>query len=230
MGPGVWGCTVPEGQAAVVAVGVALCACVGGRSGGACTGSAAGRSGVPWRGRGFWWACVAAVLLAAGRVPCAGATGGVRGVGLPVGLWAGSLCGCAVPGGCSGLVPTTPVFVGLGVVPLPAGDARCPLSPVVVWCCVGCRCAARLDARSCRGLCGMPALDGAGSFVVCVASVACCWCGAATGVGGPEVDGLGDVEDVAADIRARTFVALVAVVARDQGGRVVMVAVVLRGE
>ena len=41
---------------------------------------------------------------------------------------------------------------------------------------------------------------------------------------------LGDVEDVAADVRARTFVALVAVVARDQGGGVVMVAVVFRGE
>ena len=44
------------------------------------------------------------------------------------------------------------------------------------------------------------------------------------------MDGLGDVEDVAADVRARTCVALVAVVARDRGGRVVMVAVVLRGE
>jgi hypothetical protein len=47
---------------------------------------------------------------------------------------------------------------------------------------------------------------------------------------GAEVDGSGDVEDVAADVRARTFVALVAVVARDRGGGVVMVAVVLRGE
>ena len=53
------------------------------------------------------------------------------------------------------------------------------------------------------------------------------WCG--DGCGGAEVDGLGDVEDVAADFRARTFVALVAVVARDRGGRVVMVSVVLRG-
>ena len=44
------------------------------------------------------------------------------------------------------------------------------------------------------------------------------------------MDGSGDVEDVAADVRARTFVALVAVVARDRGGGVVMVAVVLRGE
>ena len=230
VGPGVWGCTVPEGRAAVVSVGVAVCSFVGGPSGGVCTGSALGRSGVPWCGRGPGRACVAAARLAASRGPCAGATGGVRGVGLPVGLWAGSLCGCAVPGGCLGWVPTAPVFVGLGVVPLPAGDARYLLSPVVVWCCVGCRCAARLDARSCPGLCGVPALDGAGSPVVRVASVACCWCGAATGVGGAEVDGLGDVEDVAADIRARTFVALVGVVARDWHGRVVMVAVVLRGE
>ena len=230
VGPGVWGCTVPEGRAAVVSVGVAVCACVGGPSGGLCTGSAAGRSGVPWCGRGSVQACVAAARLAAGRGPCAGVTGGARGVGLPVGLWASSLCGCAVLGGCSGWAPTAPVFVGLGVVPLPAGDAQCPMSPVVLWCCVGCRCAAGLDARSYRGLCSVPALDGAGSPVARVASLACCWCGAATGVGGAEVDGLGDVDDVAAGIRAPTFVALVAVVARDGGGRVVIVAVVLRGE
>ena len=174
VGPGVWGCRVPEGRPAVMSVGVAVCACVGGLSGGACTGSAAGQSGVLWCGRGSGWACVAAAWLAAGRGPCAGGTGGVRGVRLPVGLWAGSLCGCAVPGGYSGWVPTAPVFVKLGVVPIPAGDARCPLSPVVVWCCVGCRCAARLDARSCRGLCGVPALDDAGSPVVRVASLACC--------------------------------------------------------
>ena len=49
-------------------------------------------------------------------------------------------------------------------------------------------------------------------------------------MGGAEVDGSGDVEDVAADVWARTFVALVAVVAQDRGGGVVMVAVVLRGE
>ena len=184
VGPGMWGCTVPEGQAAVVSVGVAVCACVAGPSGGVCAGSTAGRSSVPWCGRGSGWACFAAAWLAAGRGPCAGARDGVRGCALPVGLWAGSLCWCAVPGGCSGWVPTAPVIVGLGVVPLPAGDARCPLSPLVVCCCVGCRCAARLDARSCWGLCGVPALDGAGSPVVCTASVACCWCGAATGVGG----------------------------------------------
>ena len=132
VGPMVSGCTVPEGRAVVMSVGVVVCACVGGPSGGVCAGSAAGRSGVPWRGRGSGWACVAAACLAAGRAPCAGATGGVRGCGLPVALWAGSLCGCAVPGDCSGWVPTAPVCVGLGVVPLLAGDARCPLSPVVV--------------------------------------------------------------------------------------------------
>ena len=71
----------------------------------------------------------------------------------------------------------------------------------------------------------MPALDGAGASVVRVVSVARCWCFVATGVGGAEVDGLGDVEEVAADVQARTFVALVAVVARDLGGGVVIVAV-----
>ena len=75
----------------------------------------------------------------------------------------------------------------------------------------------------------MPALDGDGPPVVRVASAACCWCGSAAGVGGAELDWSGDVEDIAADVRARTFVALVAVVARDRGRGVVMVAVVLRG-
>ena len=79
-------------------------------------------------------------------------------------------------------------------------------------------------------LCGVPALDGAGASVVRVALVARCCCGVATGVGGAEVDGLGDVEDVAADVRARTFVALVAVVAQDRCGGVVIVAVLRDGE
>ena len=119
-----------------------------------------------------------------------------------------------------------PLFVGLGMAPLPAGDARCPWIPAATWCCGGCHCAARLNARSCRGLCGVPALVGAGASVVRVASVSRCWCGVATGVGGAEVDGLEDVEDVAADVaRARTFVAVVAVVARDRCGGAVMVAV-----
>ena len=68
------GCTVSEGRAVVVSVGVAVCACVGGLSGGVYAGPAAGRSGVPWRGRGSGWACVAAAWLAAGRGPCADAT------------------------------------------------------------------------------------------------------------------------------------------------------------
>ena len=142
-----------------------------------------------------------------------------------MGLGVGFLCGCAVPGGCSGLVPTAPVFVGLGMAPLPAGDARCPWICVAVWCCGCCCCAARLEASSCQGLCSVPALDGARASVVRVASVARCWCGVVTGVGGAEVDGLGDVEDVAADVQARGFVALVAVVVRYRGGGVVMVAV-----
>ena len=50
------------------------------------------------------------------------------------------------------------------------------------------------------------------------------------GCGGGGGGWFGDVEDVAADVRARTFVALVAVVARGRGGGLVMVAVVLRGE
>ena len=50
-------------------------------------------------------------------------------------------------------------------------------------------------------------------------------------MGGAVVDGPEDVEDVAADgAWARTFVALVAVVARDRGGGVVMVAVLRDGE
>ena len=86
VGPGTWGCMVPEGRAAVVSVGVAVCACVGGPSGGVCAGSTAGRSGVPWCGRGSRWSCVAPAWLAAGRGPCAGAADGVRGCRLPVGL------------------------------------------------------------------------------------------------------------------------------------------------
>ena len=74
-----------------------------------------------------------------------------------LGLEIGSPCGCAVPGGCWGWVPTAPVFVGLGTAPLP--------------------------------------------------------------------------EDVAVDgARARTFVALAAVVALDRGGGPVMVAVLREEE
>ena len=145
-----------------------------------------------------------------------------------MGLGVGSLCGCAVPEGCSGRVPTAPVFVGLGTATLLAGDARCPWIPVAACCCGGCRCAARLDTRSCQALRGVPTLDGAGASLARVASAVRCWCGVATGVGGAEVDG---PEDVAADsARARTFVALVPAVARERGGGVVMVAVLREEE
>ena len=89
-----------EGLAVVVSVGVAVCACVGGPWGGAYAGPAAGRSGVPWCGRGSGWACVAAAWLVAGRGLCEDATGGVRGCGLPVGLGAVSCAGVR----CRGVV------------------------------------------------------------------------------------------------------------------------------
>ena len=129
---------------------------------------------------------------------------------------------------------TAPIFVGLGTAPLPAGDARCPSIPVATWFCGRCSCAARLDARSCPGRCGVLALDGARGSVVSVASAACYWCGVVTGAWGAEVDRTKDVEafwpcgtPTPNGPRAGTFVALVAVVARDQGGWLVMV-VVLR--
>ena len=147
------------------------------------------------------------------------------------------MCGCAVPGGCSGRLPTAPVFVGLGTAPLPAGDTRCPWIPVATWCCDGCRCAVRLDAHCYCGLCGVPALDGAGASVVRVASAVCFSFGVATGAWGAEVDGPEDVEAVRLcgaptpdGARARTFVALVAVVARNRGSGLVMVAVLREEE
>ena len=62
----VWECTVPGGQLVVLSVGGAARVCVGGSSGGAFAGPAAGRSGVPWRGWGSGWTCVTAARLAAG--------------------------------------------------------------------------------------------------------------------------------------------------------------------
>ena len=139
---------------------------------------------------------------------------------------AGMRCQGVARGGCP-----APVFVGLGTAPLPAGDARCPWIPVAMWCSGGCCCAARLDARSCRGLCGVSALDGAGASVVRVASAACCWCGVVTGASGAEVDGPENVEAVGPrGARARTFVALVAVVVGDRGRWVVMVALLREEE
>ena len=83
----------------------------------------------------------------------------------------------------------------------------------------------------------MPALDSTGVSVVRVASAACCWCGLVTGAWGAVVDGPEDVEAVGPCgapmpdcARARTFVALVAVVARNRGGGVVMVAVLREEE
>ena len=136
VGPWVRGCPASEGRAVVASVGVAVCVRFGRLSVGVYVGSAAGRSGAPWCGRGSGWACVVAAWLAADRGPCAGATGGVRGCGLPVGLGAGTLCGCAVPGGFPEWVPTAPVFVGPGRASLLAGDARCPRLPCgrVVLC------------------------------------------------------------------------------------------------
>ena len=95
-------------------------------------------------------------------------------------LWGSGSAPCADVR-CQGVVrvPTVPVFVGLGTAPLSAGDARCPWIPVAGSCCGGHRCAAGLDACSCRKLCGVPALDGAGASVVRVASAARCWCGEA---------------------------------------------------
>ena len=70
----------------------------------------------------------------------------------------------------------------------------------------------------------MPAHDGAGTLVVRVASAVCVRCGEWTVAWGAEVDGLEDVEVVGLcgvrapdDARARTFVPLVAAVARDRG-------------
>ena len=115
---------------------------------------------------------------------------------------------------------------------LPAGDARCSLIAVAAWCCGWCRCAALLDARSCRGLCSVPAPDGAGTPAACVASVACGRCGECMVAWGAKLEGLEGVAAVElcgapppGGARARTFVALVAAVARHRGWGVVMVAV-----
>ena len=92
VGPGVRGCTVSEGRAAVVSVGVMVCACVGGPLGGVYAGSAAGGSGVPWCGRGSGWACVAAAWLAASvdRAPARRVVLGVAGF-----LWGLKTVPCA---------------------------------------------------------------------------------------------------------------------------------------
>ena len=173
-------------------------------------------------------------LLAGGRVWTRRV---VFGVVEPCCLWGpglGPFAGVHCQGVVCGWVPTAAVFVGLGTAPLPAGDARCSRIAVALWCCGWCHCAARLDARSCCGLRGAPAPDGAGTLVVRVVLAACCWCGELTDAWGVEVDGLEDVEAVGLcsaptpdGARARTFVALVG---RDRGRRVVMVAVLRQEE
>ena len=226
---GLWasGRTVPGGPALVASVGVLVHVCVGGPLDGACVGPSVARIRGPCCGRRSGWACVAAAWLAAGWRPRADVSGGVWGCGAgsPVGPRPGLVCGCTVPRGCSGRVPAAAVFLGLGTVPLPARDARCSRIAVAAWCCGWCRCAARLDARSCPGLCGMPAPDGAGTPVVSGASVACGRCGELTVAWEVEVDGPEAAEAVGLcgaptpdGARARTFVAWVAAVPRDRGG------------
>ena len=191
----------------VVSVGVAMYACVGGRR--VCHG-AGGAPGGPVL---LLAGCLPAVDRARTRRVVLGVAGFLWGSGSApragVRCQGGVRAGCPPPPYSSGWVWLRSWQVTPGV-----PGSLWPCGVVVVF-----RCAARLDARSCRGLCGVPALDGAGAPEVRVALVARCWCGVATGVGGAEVDGLGDVEDVAADVWAHTFVV------RDWGGGVAMVAV-----
>ena len=109
---------------------------------------------------------------AAGRWSRVEASGGIWGCGpgSPAGPGPGPVCGRMVPRGCSGRALVAAVFVWLGMCPLPAGDAWSSQVAVAACCCGGCRCAARLAAHSCRGLCGVPAPDGAGAPVVLVGS------------------------------------------------------------
>ena len=221
------------GRALVASAGVAVPVCVGGPSDSACMGPSVGLTGGLWCGWGFRLACIGA----AGWWPREDASGGVWGFGpgSPVGPKPGLVCGLTLPRGCSGRAPAVAVCVWLGMVYLPAGDARCSQIVLAAWWCVWCRCAFRLDARSCWGLCGVPAPYGAGTPVVRVASVACSCCVEWTVAWGAGSGGLEDVEVVgfcgapARDgARACTFLALVAAVAHDRGW-VVMVAV-LRAE
>ena len=78
----------------------------------------------------------------------------------------------------------------------------------------------------------MPIPNGPGTAVIRVASAACYPCGEFTDAWGLEANELEDVEAVGPcsaqtpdGARARTFLGLVAAVARDRGGRVVLVAV-----
>ena len=163
-----WGCMVPRGrsgQALEALVGVAVRVCVGGPSDGVCVGLAVGQTGGLW----CWWGSGLACVGAAGWWPRGGA-GGCR-PGSPAEPGPGPICWRMLARGCSGRALVVVVFVWLGMFPLPAGDAWCSRVAVAAWCCGGCRCAARLAARSCRGLYGVPAPEGAGAPVVLVASV-----------------------------------------------------------
>ena len=147
----------------------------------------------------------------------------------------GPVCGRMVLRSCSGRALAVAIFMRLGIFPLLAGDAWCSRIAEAAWCCSWCRSAARLDARSCRALCGVPAPDGRRLPVVLLALVVCSRSGEWTVARGVEVDGLEDVEvvgtrggPVADGARAPTFVALVAAVVRD-GGWVVMVPVLRVG-
>ena len=226
-----WGRTVPEGRVLVASVGVAVRVCVGGPLGGAYAGPSIDRSGVPWRGLGSWWACVAAARLLAGWRPCVNAPcgGWGCGAGIPVGRGAGPMCGCAVPGGCSGEVPI-PTYLG-GLARLRSQQVT-PGAPGSLWP---------------RGVVAGVVVLPVPTHALFEGSVArlpsilperpCCPCGEVTGAWGVKVDGLEDVEAVGPcgaptpdGARARTFVALVAAVARHRGRRVVMVAVLRQEE
>ena len=231
-----WGRMVTRGlsgRALVASAGVAVRVCVGGLSDGVCVGLA-----VAWAG-GLWcgWGSGLASVGGAGRWPRVDASGGVwdNGPGSPAGPRPGPVCGRMVPRGCSGRALALAVFVWLGMVLLPAGDVWRSQIAVAAWCCGWCCCAARLDAHSCRRLCGGPAPNGAGAPVVCVTPVVCGRCGEWTVAWGVEVDWLEDVEvfrlcraPAPDGARARTFVALVAAVARDRGW--VVIVAVLRVE
>ena len=165
-----WGRMVPRshsGRALVASVLVMVHVRVEGLSDGACVGPFVGWTGGLWCRWGPGLACVGA----AGWWPRVDASGGVWGCGpgSPAGPGSGLVCGLTVARGCSGRAPAVLVFVWLGMVPLPAGDARLSRIAVAAWCCGWFHCAARLDAPPCRGLCGVPAPDGAGTPVVRVA-------------------------------------------------------------
>ena len=187
-----------------------------------CVVLAVSRTGGLW----FGWGSELARVGAAGWWSLVDASGGVWGCGpgSPAGPGPGPVRGRMVPRGCSGRALVVAVFVWLGMFPLPAGHAWCSQSAMAAWSCGWCRCDARLAARSCRGLCGVPVPDGAGAPVVLVASTVCGRCGEWTVTSGVEVDRLEDLEvcglcgaQVPVGAGARTLLALVAAVVRGRG-------------